>query len=104
MESFRAKVFGIAIAVVILMGLFPPWSVTGGVGSNYPGVVFSEGYHSIFAAPLMGEISVGRLIVQWAIVAATAGATIYFRSSVQVFTSVARNCMARGVSRATETW
>jgi hypothetical protein len=104
MESFRAKVFGVAIAVVILMGLFPPWSVTGGVGSNYPGVVFSMGYHSIFTAPLMGEISLGRLIVQWVIVAATAVATIYFQSSVRLFASVASNCMVRGVSRATEIW
>jgi hypothetical protein len=104
MESFRAKVFGVAIAVVILMGLFPPWSVTGGVGSNYPGVVFNVGYHSIFTAPLMGEISLGRLMVQWAIVAVTAGAIIYFRSSVQVFASVSRNCMGRGVSRASEIW
>jgi len=106
MGKFGTRVVGIAVAVVILMGLLPPWSVTGGIGSNYPGVVFSMGYHPIFSAPLMGEISFGRLLVQWVLVAVVAAAMVYFQSAFLIFVNAVRRLIARGfaVLRDGTTW
>jgi hypothetical protein len=79
MDRIRARIVAVGFAVAILMGLFPPWSVSG-TGGSYPGVVFSMGYHPIFLAPLMGEIAVGRLFIQWIVVAIVATAAMYFSS------------------------
>jgi len=66
------------------MGLVPPWTVTGGPGSSYPGIVFSLGYHPIFFAPFMGSVDIVRLLLQWILVAIVASAVAYFWSSLIV--------------------
>lgn len=106
MRKFETTVIVIAVAVVILMGLLPPWSVTGEIGNNYPGVVFSMGYHPIFSAPLLGEISFGRLLVQWVLVGVVAATMVYFQSAFLVFVNAVRHPIARGFAVITDrsTW
>ncbi len=59
------------IAVMVLMGLFPPYRLSW----------YFKGYHAIWGPPNAGVIDILRLTVQWAVVAGvTAGAIMSLRS------------------------
>ena len=60
-----------AIAVVILMGLCPPFHY------RFRGVAFDAGCHLIVAPPERGEIDMKRLFLQWMLVGLLAGALVW---------------------------
>ncbi len=81
MNNRQIKVLYCAIAVIVLMGLFPPWTLS----VSYEGV-YSERpaeYASIFSGPQLNSgfvsthVDVTRLILQWFIVVVI-GATLIF--------------------------
>ena len=85
MRSIRNDIIGVATVIAIAMGIFPPWSVTAGPESSYPGVTFSLGYAPIFDAPMIGEIALTRLFIQWILVAALALAAIRYEQPLHLF-------------------
>ncbi len=103
MDRTRTRIVAVAFVIAILMGLFPPWSVSG-TGGSYPGVVFSMGYHPIFLAPLMGEIAVGRLFIQWIVVAIVAAAAMYFSSFIEQFARWFRESVLTRIAMALQAY
>src|SRR5262245_20208755 len=67
----------VGIAIVVLMGLFPPWVESRTSSSSLPHTgytaFYSRGYSFLFAPPTENSaafIDLSRLMVQWVIVAA----------------------------------
>jgi len=82
--NFKQKiVLWIGIAIIVGMGLFPPWKVETGKerifsGKKYtPSFIVSSGYHFLFNPPSRAKgIDVGRLFVQIGLVAIITGGVI----------------------------
>lgn len=60
----------VGIALVVLMGLFPPYQYKPSVG------VLDMGYHFLLYSDTIGEINIKHLAVQWIIVAVITGGLI----------------------------
>ena len=95
MRSIRNDIIGIATAIAIAMGIFPPWEVIGGPNTYYPGVTLSLGYAPIFDAPMFGRIALIRLFLQWGIVAAFAFMAIRYEHPLHLFLQKMCNIIIR---------
>ncbi|MCK5708093.1 MAG: hypothetical protein KAI43_10610 [Candidatus Aureabacteria bacterium] len=84
--NFKQKiVLWIGIAIIVGMGIFPPWKVERGKKSNMfnevfnddkytPSLIISNGYHFLFNPPSRAKgIDVGRLFVQIGLVTIITG-------------------------------
>lgn len=61
----------VAIAVIVLMGLFPPW-LTELANRQY----FIQGYYFILDPPFYSRIYFTQLLIQWFVVALIASGTV----------------------------
>jgi hypothetical protein len=64
MSTAQKAVIGLGIAVIVAMGLFPPWQQ-----QMSSGRLISRDYGFLLTAHPLFHINLGRLLVQWVIVA-----------------------------------
>jgi hypothetical protein len=70
----------IGVAIMVLMGLMPPWYFSIGYGAYFKG-----GYGFLFFPPSHNDfapvINLSRLLIQWAVIAlASCGVIFYFKN------------------------
>ena len=71
MNKIQLIILWVGIAIVVLMGIFPPWAVTYQGGGPY------EGYAFILSRPReICHIETTLLLVQWIMVAVVTGGLI----------------------------
>jgi hypothetical protein len=69
MNTKQRRAIWIGVAIIVLMGLVPPWCI-----ARYGTCLQSGGYKLILDPPSVGGIDVSRLIIQWFLVVVVVGA------------------------------
>lgn len=85
MNKTQKKIIYVAMAVIVLMGLFPPWYAS--IKTSYQTRVVNLGYYLIVDTPhesvngtfYGGQINFATLFLQWVIVAGLAGGLWYMK-------------------------
>lgn len=86
--SFKKKVIKFSVIVIILMGIFPPWSYVFKGGTAY--TVKPASYGFLLSPPPPEEdfashgvkLDFSRLLLQWFLVVVTATSLIYLKSEM----------------------
>jgi hypothetical protein len=83
MNRIQKNILVIGIIVIVLMGIYPPWTFTGYILSTGLATPENAGDYALITKPPGNcKIDLGRLGVQWAVVAiATGGLLVIFKDS-----------------------
>jgi hypothetical protein len=91
MDTIQKRIVYVAVAVVVLMGVFPPWHITYGLAIGSTATRIEHlGYSLLCNPPFIhdfgGEISFGLLFLQWLLVVIlTAGLVCIVKDRREVF-------------------